>query len=253
MVDSVWPAAMTSLSRWTVPWSRSEHKTRHSHCWTRIESPEIHPHSSSHLAFDCQNMLGKRAASSAHSAGKTDSSQWKNEIHLCMKTHSKWIKGLNKDFKLPDENVGKNTSKHIQGLSAKTPAAQEVILRIDQQCYMKGRSCCTANKTMRRAERATGWESIFTSYTSNRRVTEHRKNCKGTMQKKISFQSVHGLMKGTGSSQKKNTASNKDLEQCSKSSASEKSSRNTSTKGINDRQSWQGCGERTTYTLLVEL
>lgn len=185
MVDSVWPAAISSLSRWTVPWSWSGHKSRHSRCWNRIESPEIHPHSYSHLVFDCQNMLGKRAASSAHSVGKTDSSQWKNEISLCMKIHSKWIKGLNKDFKLPDENVGKNTSKHIQGLSAKTPAAQEVILRIDQQCYMKCRSCCTAHKTIRRAEPATRWESIFTSYASDSRVTEHIKNCKGAVQKNI--------------------------------------------------------------------
>lgn len=110
-VDSVWPAAISSLSRWTVPWSWSGHKSRHSRCWNRIESPEIHPHSYSHLVFDCQNMLGKRAASSAHSVGKTDSSRWKNEISLCMKIHSKWNKGLNKDFKLPDENVGK---KHLK-------------------------------------------------------------------------------------------------------------------------------------------
>lgn len=248
IVDSVWLAAMTSLSLWTVLWSWSEHKNRHSHCWNRIESPEIHPHSYSHLVFDCQNILGKRATSSAHSAGETDSSQWKNEISLCMKIHSRWIRGLNEDFKLPDENVGKNTSKHIQELSTKTPTAQTIILRLDQQCYMKCRSCCTAKETIRRAEPATGWESIFTSYTSDRRATERIKNGKGT------FLPVRArLMKGTGSSQKKNTASDKDLEQCSKSSASEKSSRNTSTKDINDRQSWQGCGERITYTLLMGL
>lgn len=158
------------------------------------------------------------------------------------------MKTLNYQMKM----LVKITSKHTQGLSTKTPRAQIIILRIDQQCYMKCRSCCTANETIRRAEPATGWESIFTSYTSKRRVTERIKNCKGTMQKKKSFQSVHGLMKGTGRSEK-DTASDKDLEQCSKSSASEKSSRNTSTKDINDRQSWQRCGERTTYTLLIGL
>lgn len=140
IVDSVWPAAVTSLSRWTVPWSWSEHRHRHWDCWNRIESPEIHPHSYSHLVFNCQNILGKRATSSAHSAGETDSSQWKNEISLCMKIHSRWIKGFNEDLKLPDENVDKNTSKQIQGLSAETPTAQIIILRLDQQCYMKCRS-----------------------------------------------------------------------------------------------------------------
>ena len=92
------------------------------------------------------------------------------------KINSEWIKDLNvrpETIKLLEENIGKTLSdiNHSRILYDPPPRVMKIKIRTNKWHLIKLKSFCTAKETIKKSKRQpTGWEKIFGSNVTNKRL-----------------------------------------------------------------------------------